>query len=95
MLDHMGIAVADFNRSKTFYASPALPRQLFWRVPSRSRWGTTSKLSVTSLSDGRRVLLDLMLWVVAIMDDESRKGIAMRRPARECNSGSVRAWRNW
>jgi phosphoenolpyruvate-protein kinase (PTS system EI component) len=30
---------------------------------------TTSKLSVTSLSDGRRVLLDLMLWVVAIMDD--------------------------
>jgi hypothetical protein len=31
--------------------------------------GTTSKLSVTSLSDGRRVLLDLMLWVVAIMDD--------------------------
>ena len=31
--------------------------------------GTTSRLSVTSLSDGRRVLLDLMLWVVAIMDD--------------------------
>jgi hypothetical protein len=30
---------------------------------------TTSKLSVTRQSDGRLVLLDLMLWVVAVMDD--------------------------